>query len=112
MSSVTPSTALTTSGERRKSDPLASGKWTLRSLIAINGWESVSITLARLTLQKPRPQNDRVNNALASVVRREGTLAGKYLPRAHIAVQTDSPEAGAPGPAGVRESDKDFPARP
>src|SRR5258708_33294621 len=112
MSSVTPSTALTTCRELRKSDPLASGKWTVRSLIAINGWESVSITLARLTLQKPRPQNDKASNALSSVARREGTLAGKYLPRAHIAVRTDSPAAGAPGPAGVREFDKGFPARP
>src|SRR6266852_4085437 len=37
MSRVTPSTAFTIPREREKSDPPASGKWTLKSLIEIRG---------------------------------------------------------------------------
>src|ERR1700682_4277545 len=105
MSSETSSTAWTTCPERRKNEPLGRGKWTFRSLIEINGGESVSITLARLTLQRPRSQNDRASNALVSLARKEETPAGKCPRRAHIAAQTDSPAASGPRPVAVRESD-------
>src|SRR5437667_5839500 len=111
MSTVTPSTDLTTWRERRN-NPLASGKCTLRSLIEISGCESFSITLAWRTLQKLHSRNDTVSNALPSVGRREETRAGKYLPLAHIWARTDSPAAGAPDPAATRESDKASPVRP
>src|SRR5207253_1099024 len=112
MSSVTPSTALTTWRERRNNDPLASGKCTLRSLIEISGCESFSITLGWRTLQKLHSQNDTASNAPASVGHREETRAGKYLPLAHIWARTDSPAAGAPDPAATREFDKASPVRP
>src|SRR5260221_9245397 len=112
MSSVTPSTALTTCRERRNNDPRANGKWTLRSLIEINGCALVSIKLDRLTLQKPHSRNDRASNARALVPRREEIRGGKDPPRDHIAEQTDIPTAIAPDPAAVRASDRDVPARP
>src|SRR6266550_3828614 len=109
MSSETPSTALTTCRERRNNDPSASGKWTLRSLIEINGWVPVSITFDRLTLQKFLSRNDRASSAPASVLRTEEIRGGKAPLRDHIAAQTDSPAAGAPDPAATRESDRDYP---
>src|SRR6266851_1131274 len=112
MSSETPSTALTTCRERRNNDPPASGKCTLRSLIEINGCALVSITLDRLTLQKPHSRNDRASNARALAPRREEIRGGKAPLRDHIAGQTDIPAASAPDPAAVRESDKAVPARP
>src|SRR5436309_12767478 len=112
MSSVTPSTALTTCRERRNNDSLASGKWTLRSLIEINGCAFVYITLDRLTLQEPRSRNDRASNVRASVPRKEETRGGKAPLRDHSAGQTDSPAAGGTDQAVVRESDRAAPARP
>src|SRR6267142_998118 len=104
MSSETPSTAFTTCRERRNNDPPDSGKWTLRSLVEINGCALVSITLDRLTLQKPHSRNDRASNARALVPRREEIRCGKAPPRDHIAGQTDIPAAISPGPAAIKSS--------
>src|SRR6266478_4931300 len=105
MSSVTPSTALTTCRERRNKDPLARGKWTFRSLIEINGCAALSITWR--TGQRPRLRNDRANNVRALVVRTAETPGGRVLRRAHIAAQRDNPAASAPRPAAIRVSGKD-----
>src|SRR5882762_10269492 len=107
MSSETPSTALTTCRERRNSDPPASGKWTLRSLIEINGCALVSIKADRETLQKPHSRNDRASSARALVPRREEIRGDKAPPRDHIAGQTDIRAASVPDTAAGRESDRD-----
>src|SRR6266850_1969571 len=111
MSSVTPSTALTIRRERRNRGPPTSGKWTLKSLIEINGFIAWSITLVRLIRRRPRSRNDRANNDLKSVGRRAEIRAGKSLPHVHIVAQTDSPAVNAPNQAAARESDRARPVR-
>src|SRR5713226_3132667 len=112
MSSVTPSTAFTVSRARPKIDPPADGKWTLRSLIAINGLSSLSIILRLSTRHKPRSRNGRANDARALVARTADIHFGRYPRRVHSAARTDTPAASAPDPAAVPESDRGFPAPP
>src|SRR6266850_3231584 len=112
MSRVTPSTAFTVWRARPNNDPPAAGKWTLRSRIESNGLRSACIKLRLSTRRRSRLRNGRANDARASAARTVETQFGKCPGPARTAARTDTLVAGAPDPAALPESDRDFSARP